>query len=586
MLRYVLGISYITVVLIAIRHFSMGKISKRLQYALWLLIPAFMLIAPVFSIEVNVPAVTPIVTEQVIPEETIADYLLSEEVATPLNSESDFVDEEPAEVSESLPTRSINWPMTIRNIVAFVAAMFMLFVALYNIGFAIYCRRKRSFVEIDPISNLKVYTIDHSSAPFLLGNEIYLSEAVSDKDMAKYAVCHEYCHYKHLDPIWNLLRFITLALNWYNPLIWYAFILVEQDCELACDEAVLKFVGEDKNIEYGKVLLTLLSDKSLGKRDFYLSTAMNGRSKTFMKNRISNIKAPIKYRLLPVVLVLAIALFSVGCSLIEYNEESKDTPDASEHLENLESIESEIDEVAPTETSATESIPSETLYLDEYPQFVPEIGELQDGYYTVGMKSVYAPTEDGRETATFLPWIQVEVTSDYIDNLKVGDIIDLSGTNCDPNFMNLEVEILDYAEGDSFHILGSMYSGKALWVNDSYGLGFYEVEGTDTWKAFSFSMAPIYRYTDWTRLPLSEDYVIFDGVTLAYFETELYESLTDEERRAYIEFTDTTYSEDVVDRISNFFEFAGDTRGLHTYWGTVIHVENNEVTEVYFWYKS
>ena len=57
MLRYIIGISLVTVFILIIRKYSDGKILKRHQYALWLLIPAFMIIFPTARINVPVPEV-------------------------------------------------------------------------------------------------------------------------------------------------------------------------------------------------------------------------------------------------------------------------------------------------------------------------------------------------------------------------------------------------------------------------------------------------------------------------------------------------------------------------------------------------
>lgn len=162
--------------------------------------------------------------------------------------------------------------------------------------------------------------LDHPGAPFLLGNCIYLSNEVAESDISEYAICHEYCHYKHLDQIWTITRYIVLAINWFNPLIWYAFKLVEEDGELACDEEVILQLGEERKIEYGKVLLAMLTNET--KRNLYISTSMNGRGKSFMKKRITNIKNTGKYSVSSIVVAGVAALAMAGCSLIDVNQET------------------------------------------------------------------------------------------------------------------------------------------------------------------------------------------------------------------------------------------------------------------------
>ena len=65
MLRYFLGLSLLTASIIVIRFFADKKISRKFQYALWLLIPIYMCIAPFFTIDVSLPAKEIIIQEQV-----------------------------------------------------------------------------------------------------------------------------------------------------------------------------------------------------------------------------------------------------------------------------------------------------------------------------------------------------------------------------------------------------------------------------------------------------------------------------------------------------------------------------------------
>ena len=56
MLRYIIGVSLIAILIIVIRALSNGKIQKRQQYALWLAVPVYMLVAPFVKINVSVAA--------------------------------------------------------------------------------------------------------------------------------------------------------------------------------------------------------------------------------------------------------------------------------------------------------------------------------------------------------------------------------------------------------------------------------------------------------------------------------------------------------------------------------------------------
>ncbi|MDL5033061.1 M56 family metallopeptidase [Pelomonas sp. APW6] len=52
-------------------------------------------------------------------------------------------------------------------------------------------------------------------------------------------LAHEAVHARRHDNAWNLLAAALLALQWFNPLAWWALRRMRQDQELACDAAVL-----------------------------------------------------------------------------------------------------------------------------------------------------------------------------------------------------------------------------------------------------------------------------------------------------------------------------------------------------------
>lgn len=589
MLRYFIGVTLISLVLIILRKVMGNKISKLLRYSLWLIIPIYMVIAPFYSIDVVIPSQVSTVNERNNELNIITDENM---VPVPLeqypNSEKD--------VSTNLSVKSsthIDWSKTIKYTYFSIAALFLVFISVYNMGFIFYCRNKRKYIETDTCG-LKVFSIEHSSAPFLLGNKIYLSNLVT-QDMRNHAIIHEYCHYKHGDMFWNIIRYLALAVNWFNPIVWYAFMLSEQDCELACDEAVLRIIGNDQYVEYGKVLLDLLANKSLGKHDFYLSTAMNGRSKRFMKERIVSIKNRSNYGVVSVILSLVIAVSVAGCSLIK----TKTDEEREAHNEELAKVLEDIDEANST---------SETKDIEEHNKAVEaalaaideangtgaegfdalEISELSDGLYTVIMTN-YGGYYDGVQTCIVYPWSQFEFDQDYIDNLQVGDAIDITNGNygylSDDGGMKIfyteiEVQKLQYTTIEPMCLYGTEYDGNVLLVNDFHSAYLLKVANSDKWKLFHENDTPICTAGgNPLRLKVSSDINIYDGFAIF---ADQYEdiNLSYEEKKAIATFQDTDTVDIQLDSINEFVGFDYDD----WYDYTVVNVQNNEVTDIYFWY--
>ena len=104
-----------------------------------------------------------------------------------------------------------------------------------------------------------VYETDRILSPFVLGvfrPRIYLPMGLLGVER-DYVLAHERAHIRRGHPIVKLAAYLTLALHWFNPLVWLSFILLSRDLELSCDEAVMKQAGGDVRAEYSSSLLRI-----------------------------------------------------------------------------------------------------------------------------------------------------------------------------------------------------------------------------------------------------------------------------------------------------------------------------------------
>lgn len=118
--------------------------------------------------------------------------------------------------------------------------------------------RIRRRVRISMLTEDNIYLCDHIDTPFILGifkPRIYLPSTLSDRD-AEYVIAHEKAHLKRRDHLWKPLGFLLLSVYWFNPILWLAYILLCRDIELACDEKVIKEMGEEYKKDYSSALLS------------------------------------------------------------------------------------------------------------------------------------------------------------------------------------------------------------------------------------------------------------------------------------------------------------------------------------------
>jgi bla regulator protein BlaR1 len=80
-----------------------------------------------------------------------------------------------------------------------------------------------------------------------------------DREERRLILLHEFTHVKRGDLLLNALVFGLQALHWCNPLVWFAFLRLRADRELACDSAVLSASREDGRSRYGHALLKVES---------------------------------------------------------------------------------------------------------------------------------------------------------------------------------------------------------------------------------------------------------------------------------------------------------------------------------------
>ena len=84
-----------------------------------------------------------------------------------------------------------------------------------------------------------------------------LMEKLSRREI-ELIVAHELGHHKRRDLLAQATIYSAQILHWFNPLIWVAARSARHDCELACDEYVLRRLGPTGPQFYGATLLKII----------------------------------------------------------------------------------------------------------------------------------------------------------------------------------------------------------------------------------------------------------------------------------------------------------------------------------------
>ena len=235
------------VVAVLILRLVLKKAPKWVNVLLWGIV-AVRLICP-FSFE---SALSLIPSAETFPEKIISGPSFDVQTGiTPIDNRiNDYLGDRYFE-GVTVPTNNGNNVMTILTIVWIIG---ILLLATYTV--ISYWRLHR---KVDTAVRYKdnIFQSENVSSPFVLGiinPRIYLPFSMNEQDM-EHVVAHEQAHIRRKDHWWKPLGFLLLTIHWFNPLMWLAYVLLCRDIELACDEKVIKELGNEQRADYTQALV-------------------------------------------------------------------------------------------------------------------------------------------------------------------------------------------------------------------------------------------------------------------------------------------------------------------------------------------
>lgn len=227
----------------------------------------------------------------------------------------------------------------IASIVWIIGVAIMLIYGM--ISYALLYRK----VHISILHKENIYFCDNVDTPFILGvikPKIYLPSGMS-AEQAEYVIKHEKAHLKRKDHWWKPLGFALLAVYWFNPIIWLAYVLLCRDIEHACDEKVIRDMDNSHKKGY---LETLVNCSSLRRKIMICPLAFGEVS---VKGRI---KSMLNYKK-PAFWVMAVAV--VTCIAVAVCFLTNPIKDAKEESTTKPTTQDEESSSAPTTTEPASS---------------------------------------------------------------------------------------------------------------------------------------------------------------------------------------------------------------------------------------
>lgn len=187
-------------------------------------------------------------------------YSLTPEINSGVSSINRTVNRILSETMSTEPTASVN-PMQVFLFVASIIWIFG-FICLALFALITFLKLKHQVSSAVPMRG-NIYQCDAIASPFVLGMinpRIYIPFSI-DSNNLKHIIAHEEAHIKRLDHWVKPFGFLLLALYWFNPLVWAAYLLFCKDIEIACDEKVIRKIGIEDRKSYSMALLDCSADR-------------------------------------------------------------------------------------------------------------------------------------------------------------------------------------------------------------------------------------------------------------------------------------------------------------------------------------
>ena len=322
----------VAIVLVILLRLLLKNAPKVISYALWGVV-LFRLLCPVSigsSFSLYNLFDTP--TEESGTVTSVIEYVPSNivhteypSVALPVPGISNVINEALPQGREQLVADPLEAPMSIATYIWMIGVLSM---GIYSIVSYVRLRSKLSVVV--PLRD-NIFIADDIKSPFVVGlfrPKIYLPCNLGNKEQ-EYIILHEQHHIKRLDHVMKALAFLALAIHWFNPLVWVAFILASKDMEMSCDEAVIRKIGGDVRADYSASLLTLAT----GRRIIAGTPLAFGEGDT--KGRINNLskwKKPAAW----VVLIAVVACVVLAISLLTNPAAKREFPINGSNVSELD----------------------------------------------------------------------------------------------------------------------------------------------------------------------------------------------------------------------------------------------------------
>ena len=286
-----------------------------------------------------------------------------------------------------------------------------------------------------------IFQSENVKSPFVLGiikPRIYLPFNMNGQDL-EHVVAHEQAHIHCKDHWWKPFGFLLLTIHWFNPLVWLAYVLLCRDIELACDERVIKELGNEQRADYTQALVACSVNRRM------IAACPLAFGEVGVKDRVKSVMNYKKPAFWGVVLAVIVCVFVAVCFLTNPVTKNNGTDGTvTEWFDYLET-------------------PDEMVWDGRLEINLPEFPGVTFRWYPEKMEAV---TEEG-----IVPLFHgMPIWNTYFCDLTGDRIPDLCSTyTFGSGIIDSRIIIYDYANGASYELSDRGYFDFTLRFNEADG---------------------------------------------------------------------------------------------------------------------
>ncbi len=405
----------VVILITILARFLLRNRSKRFIMILWAVV-ALRLIVPfgfesAFSIFNYLPLPTQAapaieeVSEAALPDNNSGAYEAPVNYAEFNNADAPAAAEVPGDQVKEAPSDNKAVVKTLPDFKSVVAVIWFTGMVVLTTYFSI------RFIDLkDKLKNARkidrhVYESDNVRSPFVFGlfvPKMYLPDTL-DETEREYVMAHERTHIRHGDWIKKYLGIAVLAIHWFNPLVWLAFVLFEQDIEMSCDETTISSLDAELRKAYAISIVSYAKASNNSNKKYMvtpLGFSKNAFCKAEVKKRVMNIVNFKKGTKVTTIVILAAVLVLAAACALNSKPDSKETavPTTASEADTKESDTTAASEETPIQKMVTNEHKFENgackdcgmLWTDYYYETLSKLDKDDNGEW----KSVYGPTSD------------------------------------------------------------------------------------------------------------------------------------------------------------------------------------------------